>query len=160
MKKLTKISNWFSDFWRKIIANYSVENLKNQMICNSIKRKSIFLKRNLYINNIETKIKIIWLKNDQMINDYLVKTKELDCYTCYFVNKQIGFDSFQFQTNYDLVITNLTWEIIELHPNFKINTKLPMFNRNCHLFLLSKNSINVLSLKLSDTISTIQIWKK
>ena len=99
--------NYFKIFFKKIKDYYSYENLKNHMIKNSIRRKSIFLKRYLFINNEESKIKIIWLKNDQMINDYLVKTKELDNYICFFINKQLSFNSFEFQTNYDLVITNL-----------------------------------------------------
>lgn len=159
MKK-KEAKNYFKIFFKKIINYYSYENLKNHMIKNSIRRKSIFLKRYLFINNEESKIKIIWLKNHQMINDYLVKTKELDNYICFFINKQLSFDSFEFQTNYDLVITNLFWEIIALHPNFEINKQLGPFNQNCHLFLLAKNAIKSLSLKINDTISTTEIWRR
>lgn len=130
--------------------------LKSKMIKNSIKRKSYYLKKYLHINNIETKIKIIWLKTPQMINDHLIRLNDLDYNLCYFINKQTDFNSYEFQIPFDVVIVNLFWEIVKIYPNFKPNSEIEHLNKLHHIFILAANSANALSLKLNDIICTMK----
>lgn len=130
--------------------------LKLKMIKNSIKRKSYYLKNHLHINNIETKIKIIWLKTPQMINDNLVKLNDLDYNLCYFINRQTNFNSYEFQIPFDIVIVNLFWEVVKMYPNFKPNNEIEELSKTHHIFVLATNSINALSLKVNDRICTMK----
>lgn len=116
------------------------------------KRKQEFLRHNLYINDVETKVKIIWLKNQQMVNDHLIMLKELDYYTCYFINKQIKFDSLEFKIPFDIVIVDFNWKVKYLYPNYLPNQEMQPFEKYHHIFVFSANSIIALNINIGDTV--------
>lgn len=149
---MTKIKQQISNFINRWIPWINKENYKNAFIRNSIKRRQKFLKHNLYINNVESKVRVIWLKNQQMINDHLIMLKELDYYTCYFLNKQIEFDSFEFKISFDIVIVDFSWKVKYLYPNFTPNQQLNKFDKYHHIFVFSANSIIALNIKLDDIV--------
>ena len=87
-----------------------------------------------------------------MINDQLVMLKELDYYTCYFINKKFTFNSLEFKIAFDLVMVDLNWNVKKLDPHFLPNQILPIFDKLHHIFVLSVNSIKALNIQLGDTV--------
>lgn len=153
---MMKIKHLLNNFFKRIFFFLSKDGYRNYIIKNSVKRRQEFLKHHLYINNIESKIKIIWLKNQQMINDHLIMLKELDYYICYFINKQIKFDSLEFKISFDVVIVDFNWKVKYLYPNYKPNQELKPFEKYHHIFVFSNNSIIALNININDTICPIQ----
>lgn len=139
-------------FFYKLSTLFSVENYKRNILRNHFSRKTHYLKHCLTINNLETKIRIFWLQNEQMINDQLVMLKELDYYTCYFINKKFTFNSLEFKIAFDLVMVDLNWNVKKLYPNFLPNQILPIFDKLHHIFVLSVNSIKALNIQPGDTV--------
>lgn len=142
--------------FKKIFTYFSDEEYKNRMIKNSIKRKDYFLKNYLFINNIKTKIKIIWLNNEQMVNDHLIMLTDLDYNLCYFINRQWFFNSFEFRMSFDVIVVDLAWNIVDLYQGFPINSQTSKFNKLSHIFVMAPNSINTLSLKIGDNICVME----
>lgn len=151
-----KHKNKFKQLLREFLEPLSIQGYKKKLLQNSVKRKNNYLKHNLHINNIESKIKIFWLKNEQMINDQLVMLKELDYYLCYFINRQFTFNSLEFKMSFDLVIVDLSWNVQYLHPNFLPNQVLNPLDKLHHIFILAPNSIKALNIQLGDTVCVVQ----
>ena len=122
---------------------------RNWMI-NSIKRKSIYLKNNLYINNVLSKLKIIWLKNNNNINDYLAPLFDIKYNECFFINCVRSFSNYNFNSKFDLVIVDLSWQIKQIIKNCKPNTIDLNFEKISHIFVLPLNSVSILSIKKGD----------
>ena len=123
------------------------QEYKNKLIRNSIARKSKHLKHNLYIDNVETVLKVQWLKNDQLVCDYLSTAIELDYNYCYLINCAYSFNTIGYQIEIDVVVVDLNWNVIHLYKSLPPNTKNISFDKVGHIFVFAKNSIDVLEIK-------------
>ncbi|MBU3830729.1 MAG: hypothetical protein H9897_01010 [Candidatus Ureaplasma intestinipullorum] len=129
--------------------NFQKNKPKNWII-NSVKRKSIYLKNNLYINNVPSKLKIIWLKNNNSINEYLAPLFDIKYNECFFINCVISFNNYNFNSKFDLVILDLSWQIKHVIKNCKPNTIDLNFEKTSHIFVLPLNSVQILDIKKGD----------
>ena len=129
--------------------NFQKNKPKNWII-NSVKRKSIYLKNNLYINNVPSKLKIIWLKNNNSINEYLSPLFDIKYNECFFINCVISFNNYNFNSKFDLVILDLSWQIKHVIKNCKPNTIDLNFEKTSHIFVLPLNSVQILDIKKGD----------
>lgn len=129
--------------------NFQKNKPKNWII-NSVKRKSIYLKNNLYINNVPSKLKIIWLKNNNSINEYLAPLFDIKYNECFFINCVISFNNYNFNSKFDLVILDLSWQIKHIIKNCKPNTIDLNFEKTSHIFVLPLNSVQILDIKKGD----------
>lgn len=129
--------------------NFQKNKPKNWII-NSVKRKSIYLKNNLYINNVPSKLKIIWLKNNNSINEYLAPLFDIKYNECFFINCVISFNNYNFNSKFDLVILDLSWQIKHVIKNCKPNTIDLNFEKTSHIFVLPLNSVQILNIKKGD----------
>lgn len=129
--------------------NFQKNKPKNWII-NSVKRKSIYLKNNLYINNVPSELKIIWLKNNNSINEYLAPLFDIKYNECFFINCVISFNNYNFNSKFDLVILDLSWQIKHVIKNCKPNTIDLNFEKTSHIFVLPLNSVQILDIKKGD----------
>lgn len=129
--------------------NFQKNKPKNWII-NSVKRKSIYLKNNLYINNVPSKLKIIWLKNNNSINEYLAPLFDIKYNECFFINCVISFNNYNFNSKFDLVILDLSWQVKHIIKNCKPNTIDLNFEKTSHIFVLPLNSVQILDIKKGD----------
>lgn len=129
--------------------NFQKNKPKNWII-NSVKRKSIYLKNNLYINNVPSQLKIIWLKNNNSINEYLAPLFDIKYNECFFINCVISFNNYNFNSKFDLVILDLSWQIKHIIKNCKPNTIDLNFEKTSHIFVLPLNSVQILDIKKGD----------
>lgn len=136
----------------KIIDKFKIENQKKRWMINAAKRKSNFIKKNLYVNDQITNLRVGWLRSQDDIDNYLAPKNEFDYNVCYLINSIITFNNLNFNNTFDFVIVNLWWEVTNLFPNCKpgkLNIKLDHVS---HVIILPENGINQLNVKINSIV--------
>lgn len=136
----------------KLLKSIQKNNQKRQWIINSVKRRSNILKHNLYINNIETKLKIIWLKSKNDIDTILAPINKFNYEYSYFINAVLSYDNFNYNYSYDIVVLNLMWEVTNTFKNASPNSISLNFEHLSHIIVLPVNGIEQLSINIGDYV--------
>ncbi len=139
-------------FWDK----FNKKNQKKQWIINSIKRKSNVLKHNLFVDNNESKLKVIWLKNDNDIATILAPLNNFNYQYSYLINAVLEFNNINFNYEYDIVVLDLWWKVKELYNNVKPNSLKLKFNEVSHVIVLPINGISQLLIKINGFVRPMQ----
>lgn len=140
------------NIFNKFNKNYQVK----KWIINSIKRQNKFLKQNLFVDNIETKMKVFWLKNENDINNFLLPNNNLNFNVCYFINSILKFNNYDFNYIYDIIVLDLWWKVKECFQNVKPNKLKLYFNNVSHIIILPMNGINQLNIKKNSYVRPLQ----
>lgn len=140
------------NIFNKFNKNYQVK----KWIINSIKRQNKFLKQNLFVDNIETKMKVFWLKNKNDINNFLLPNNNLNFNVCYFINSVLKFNNYDFNYIYDIIVLDLWWKVKECFQNVKPNKLKLYFNNVSHIIILPMNGINQLNIKKNSYVRPLQ----
>lgn len=140
------------NIFNKFNKSYQVK----KWIINSIKRQNKFLKQNLFVDNIETKMKVFWLKNENDINNFLLPNNNLNFNVCYFINSVLKFNNYDFNYIYDIIVLDLWWKVKECFQNVKPNKLKIYFNNVSHIIILPMNGINQLNIKKNSYVRPLQ----
>lgn len=140
------------NIFNKFNKNYQVK----KWIINSIKRQNKFLKQNLFVDNIETKMKVFWLKDENDINNFLLPNNNLNFNVCYFINSVLKFNNYDFNYIYDIIVLDLWWKVKECFQNVKPNKLKLYFNNVSHIIILPMNGINQLNIKKNSYVRPLQ----
>ena len=144
-----KLIDFIVYLWKR---TFDLETIKQNSIRNYLKRKTKYLRHNLHINNESTPIKIIWLKNDFQIQTLLTPLHDINNFECYFLTNLYKFNNFNWSFNFDLIIVDLQYKVIETYTCNKDNIINLSFNKLVHIYVLPKNFINVYSIKCNDYV--------
>lgn len=142
---------------RNKIRNYIKEKrtfLKEEILSNHLIQKE--KKENNYkfcVNSIPTNINVFRIRTKEEVNEYLENNYFDNYYEGYVLPIKLDFDTMNYISEVDVVICNLSWEVIELHHFVKPNTIFKKLKKTSHIIVFCKNTITYIGLKLNDKLT-------
>lgn len=121
-----------------------------KMMRNSMSRQNNQKAKKLYHNHHLLDVKVKWLRSELEIQENLTCCLELDYKQCFLITNKCQFNTLNYLIDLDVVIVDLSWKVTHTYKSMAPNTQLQQLDRVSHIFVLTKNSVNVLNIQIGD----------
>ncbi len=134
--------------------NYDIKYLQ-KIYTRVLSRKTPFLKHNLYVNNVETNIKIKHIKNYKGFNSEIILQKDLGYELTNLITLKRNFDTVLYQSAVDLVICDIYWKTLFVLENIEPNKFIDLNGLVCNIWIFPNNTIRKINLKPGDYLRKV-----
>ncbi len=120
-----------------------------------LRRKTPFLKHHLYINNVETNIKIKHIKKYKGFDSSIILQKDLGYELTNLITLKRSFDTILYQSTIDLVVCDIYWKTLDVLEDVKPNKFVDLHDQVCNIWIFPNNTIKKINLKPGDYLRTV-----
>ncbi|MDR0739380.1 MAG: hypothetical protein LBF00_00625 [Mycoplasmataceae bacterium] len=126
----------------------------DKLIANSLARKTKLFRRNLAINGIPTKIRVVKLKPSDSFLSEIGGYANLDINCCYLIKHARTFDTLLFNSSVDVIATDCRHNVIQTFINLSPDSIPSFLKITRNIIIFAPNVIKNHNIKLTDHVYT------
>lgn len=102
-----------------IFRREKIEKIAKKFILN----KSLITYNDLWLDGLFINKKVVYIKNNQELHDLVAGWLDMDKNVIYLCSKKIKVFSENFNSVFEILVTDINWKVIEMHQNIKPENK-------------------------------------
>ncbi len=106
-------------------------------------------RKNIHINGVESKLKVIKIKNSEMFNNFIDNNNFEDNSIVYIISATNYLSVSNLEAEIDVIVCDLSWNVVDLHASVNYKHQAFIFDKISHVFVLAKNMIKNLGIKVN-----------
>jgi hypothetical protein len=126
----------------------------NKIYASVLIRKTPYFHRPLTINGKQANVKIIKLTKKDSYLEYIGGHSNLEYDVCFLIQHAKNFDTFLFNTNVDIVATNINHQAVYLKEKVAPNNILHLPKETRNIWVFKVGTIDIFKFKLNDVVYT------